>query len=65
VREPYPVYGLLVGAAVWGAGYVVLLEAGIYNPIWEYDATTLVRDLTGHLAYGGHRSRVLAVREFR
>ena len=52
VREPSPLYGLPFGAAVWGAGYVVLPEAGIYKPIWEYDAKTLARDLAGHLAYG-------------
>ena len=52
VRDPYPVYGLPFGAAVWGAGYVILPEAGIYKPIWEYDAKTLATDLGGHLAYG-------------
>jgi putative serine protease PepD len=40
------------GAVVWAVGYVVLPEAGIYKPIWEYDAKTLARDLGGHLAYG-------------
>ena len=52
VREPHPVYGLPFGIAVWGSGYVVLPQAGIYKPIWEYDAKTLARDLSGHLAYG-------------
>ncbi|HEX7994592.1 MAG TPA: hypothetical protein VF506_11770 [Streptosporangiaceae bacterium] len=52
VREPYPVYGLPFGATVWGAGYVILPAAGIYKPIWEYDAKTLATDLSGHLAYG-------------
>jgi hypothetical protein len=33
-------------------GYVVLPEGGIYKPIWEYDAKTLARDLSAHLAYG-------------
>jgi hypothetical protein len=32
--------------------HVVLPEAGIYKPIWEYDAKTLASDLSGHLAYG-------------
>ena len=52
LREPSPVYGLPFGAAVWATGYVVLPEAGIYKPIWEYDAKTLAEDLGGHLAYG-------------
>jgi hypothetical protein len=52
LREPSPLYGLPFGAAVWAAGYAVLPEAGIYKPIWEYDAKTLASDLGGHLAYG-------------
>jgi hypothetical protein len=52
LRKPSPLYGLPFGAAVWAAGYVVLPEAGIYKPIWEYDAKTLAKDLSGHLAYG-------------
>jgi hypothetical protein len=52
LREPSPLYGLPFGAAVWAVGYAVLPEAGIYKPIWEYDAKTLARDLGGHLAYG-------------
>jgi hypothetical protein len=51
-REPSPLYGLPFGAAVWAAGYVILPAAGIYQPIWKYDAKTLARDLSGHLAYG-------------
>ncbi|MFN2607060.1 MAG: hypothetical protein ABR511_04055 [Acidimicrobiales bacterium] len=60
------VYGLLAGSAarpklrwgppfavvVWGSGYVVLPLAGLYKPIWEYDATTLAKDLSAHLAFG-------------
>jgi hypothetical protein len=52
LRNPSPLYGLPFGTAVWAAGYVVLPEAGIYKPIWEYDAKTLAKDLSGHLAYG-------------
>jgi hypothetical protein len=37
---------------VWAAGYVILPEGGLYQPIWEYDAKTLAWDLSGHLAYG-------------
>jgi hypothetical protein len=52
LRRPHPLYGLPFGAVVWATGYVVLPEAGLYKPIWEYDAKTLASDLTGHLAYG-------------
>jgi len=45
--------GLLpFGAAVWAGGYVILPAAGLYQPIWKYDAQTLAWDLAGHLAYG-------------
>jgi hypothetical protein len=46
LRRPHALYGLPFGAAVWASGYVVLPEAGLYKPIWEYDAKTLARDLT-------------------
>src|SRR5262249_61743451 len=52
LREPSPLSGLPFGAAVWAVGYAVPPEAGIYKPIWEYDAKTLAGDLAGHLAYG-------------
>ncbi len=45
-------YGVPFGAAVWGAGYVVLPAAKLYKPIWEYDAKTLAGDLSAHLVYG-------------
>jgi hypothetical protein len=45
-------HGLLFGAAVWSAGYVVLPAAKLYKPIWEYDAKTLAKDLSAHLVYG-------------
>ncbi len=51
-RRPRALCGLPFGTAVWGTGYVVLPEAGIHKPIWEYDAKTLATDLGGHLAYG-------------
>ena len=50
LRTPHALYGLPFGAAVWGTSY--LPEAGLYKPIWEYDAKTLAEDLAGHLAYG-------------
>jgi hypothetical protein len=51
-RRPRAAYGLPFGAAVWAAGYVVLPEAGLYQPIWKYDAKTLAWDFSAHLAYG-------------
>lgn len=52
LRQPRAWYGLPFGATVWASGYVVLPEAGLYKPIWEYDSATLARDLADHLAYG-------------
>ena len=44
--------GTAFGAAVWASDYAVLPEAGLYKPIWKYDALTLARDLGAHLTYG-------------
>jgi hypothetical protein len=44
--------GLPFGALIWGAGYVVLPAAKLYQPIWEYDRKTLAEDLGAHLIYG-------------
>lgn len=51
-HDPRPLYGLPFGAAVWSSDYAVLPLAGLYRPIWEYDARTLATDLTGHPVYG-------------
>jgi hypothetical protein len=51
-RRPNPRYGLPFGAVVWVSDYVLLPEAGLYKPIWEYDAKTLAGDLSAHLGYG-------------
>jgi hypothetical protein len=45
-------HGLLFGAGVWLQSYAVLVPAGLYKPIWEYDAKTLWQDLSAHLVYG-------------
>jgi hypothetical protein len=45
-------YGLPFGASVWATGYVVLPDAMLYKPIWEYDRKTLAKDLSAHLVYG-------------
>lgn len=45
-------YGPVFGAGVWGTGYVVLPQAGLYKQIWEYDRVTLAKDLSAHLLYG-------------
>ena len=49
---PHPWYGLALGTAAWGSGYVVLPLAKLYQPIWEYDAKTLAKDYSAHLVYG-------------
>ena len=45
-------YGLPFGATVWAGDYVILPALKLYKPIWEYDARTLAKDLSGHLVYG-------------
>ena len=45
--------GLALGPAAWATAYVLLGAAGIYEPIWTYDAKTLAKDLSAHLVFGG------------
>lgn len=45
-------HGIPFGAAVWLQSYAVLAPAKLYKPIWDYDATTLGKDLSAHLLYG-------------
>ena len=45
-------HGLILGPAVWTTSYVVLPAAKLYQPIWDYDAKTLAKDLSAHVAYG-------------
>lgn len=52
LRKPRIRYGLPFAVGVWSTGYVVLPAAGLYEPIWKYDAKTLAKDLSAHLVYG-------------
>jgi hypothetical protein len=51
-RRPRMRFGLLFGPVVWGFDYVVLPQAKLYKPIWEYDLQTLWQDLSAHIVYG-------------
>jgi hypothetical protein len=51
-RRRNPLSGVPFGAAVFAGDYVALPAAGLYEPIWRYDAETLAWDLGAHLAYG-------------
>ncbi len=65
LRRLRPGYGLILGPVVFGSGYLVLPLAKLYKPIWEYDASTLAKDLSAHLVYGlvtAETFRVLARR---
>jgi hypothetical protein len=50
--RPFNAFGVPFRGAVWAFGYVVLPQAGVYKPIWEYDPKTLWKDLSAHLAFG-------------
>jgi hypothetical protein len=52
LRRQNALHGVPFSTVVWASGYLVLPEAGLYKPIWEYDAKTLASDLSAHLAYG-------------
>lgn len=56
-----PRYGPVFGTAVWLTGYAVLPLAGLYKPIWQYDATTLAKDWSAHLVYGTVTATVFRV----
>jgi hypothetical protein len=45
-------FGLVFGPAAWLSSYLVLPLAGLYKPIWKYDAKTLGKDLSAHMVYG-------------
>jgi hypothetical protein len=45
-------FGLVFGPIVWTFDYIVLPQAKLYKPIWEYDLPTLWQDLSAHLVYG-------------
>jgi hypothetical protein len=44
--------GASLGTTVWGSSYAMLPAMGIYDPPWEYDATSLAKDWSYHLVYG-------------
>jgi uncharacterized membrane protein YagU involved in acid resistance len=52
LRAPRIRHGLVLGASVWTASYVLLPLAKLYRPIWEYDAKVLAKDLGDHLVFG-------------
>jgi hypothetical protein len=54
-------HGLAFGALVWASDYVTLPLAGVYEPIWRYDAATLGKDLSAHLVFGAAADVVLRV----
>ncbi len=51
-RRPRTTYGLLFGPIVWSTAYLVLPTTGIYKPMRQYDAKTLWKDASAHLAFG-------------
>lgn len=52
IGRSQPLLGLVTGTTAFLAGYTFLAPAGLYKPIWEYDAETLWKDWSAHLAYG-------------
>lgn len=52
MAKPTALGGLLTGAGAWAMAYATLAPAGLYQPMWEYDAKTLWKDLSAHLVFG-------------
>lgn len=60
-RSGHPlVCALALGPAVWLSSYAILPLAGVYEPIWHYDARTLGKDLSDHLVFGAATSAAFA-----
>ncbi len=51
-RRPRASQGLILGAGMWAASYVILPAMHLYKRINEYDAKTLGKDLFAHLVFG-------------
>ena len=51
-RRPRWWWGFGHGVSAWGTSNVTLPLAGVYRPIWDYEADTLGKDLRAHLLYG-------------
>ena len=51
-RTPRVRFGLVFGPFVWATGYLVLVPAKLYKPMWEYDMSTLWKDPSAHPIYG-------------
>ncbi|MGI8757469.1 MAG: hypothetical protein ACR2MB_16755 [Acidimicrobiales bacterium] len=43
---------LALGPVACSTAYALLGAAGIYEPIWTYDAKTLTKDYTAHMVFG-------------
>ena len=54
-------YGPAFGAAICCSDYVTLPLAGVYEPIWKYDVSTLYEDFTAHVLFGTVADAVLRV----
>ncbi|MEX2586686.1 MAG: hypothetical protein WD602_01655 [Actinomycetota bacterium] len=52
LRKAPATYGLILGPIVWSGAYAILPLAKLYEPMWRYDAKTLAKDLSAHVAYG-------------
>lgn len=57
--------GLATGATAWATSYALLGALGIYEPMSEYDAETLRKDLTAHLVFGATLGAVLHLTALR
>lgn len=44
--------GLVTGGGAFANSYATLGALGVYEPIWEYDAEALGKDLSAHLVFG-------------
>jgi len=53
--------GVALAASAWTSTYVLLPPLGVYQPIWKYDAPTLLKDASAHVTYGMTTATVVAM----
>ena len=61
LRRHRVIFALPLSAGVWASSYILFPLAKLYKPIWEYDARTLLRDFSAHLAFGAGTAGAFAV----
>jgi hypothetical protein len=52
IDQPKVSHGIATGVGAFANSYTILPLTGLYQPLWEYDAQTVYKDLSAHVVYG-------------